>query len=496
MLLCEIEDEIKRRKEEYLWKYKPFDQQKAFHSIHTPVKMFIGGNQSGKTTAGLSEDIMIALCEHPVIKLKPPFTVWIVGLDRVNMLEGLIIPEFERMMPPRYIAHTDNKNHTYKLTNGVNVVFKSCDSGANKFQGKPVQYIHFDEEPPEDVYRECSARQLACGGYMSFTMTPTNGMSWSYYELYKKWIDDTDNGFVKVIEVNTRDNPFHDEARLGVLAENWDEQTKSMRLEGKYIQLGSRKVFSTRSLEDVGRTVKEPIFRGEIFKDPSGRMIFMPDDNGFAMGWKDMKPNGQYVMGVDTSEGINDSTAIEICEINGDSLEQVLEYNKIIPLELISTLLNDIGRYYNNAFMTIERNASGLSAIKDLMYVYPNLYLRQNEKGNLKDAFLTTDFGWQTNKYSKVMLISTFRKMLLSKQIIIHSDELYNEMCLFTEHKDGSTGAQAGGHDDRVLAMMLLVSGFQSDQVRTFDDITTPRNKESSIRNNREGDSLKNWLQH
>ena len=33
--------------------------------------------------------------------------------------------------------------------------FKSCDQGREKFQGTSLDYVWFDEEPPEDIYIEC-----------------------------------------------------------------------------------------------------------------------------------------------------------------------------------------------------------------------------------------------------------------------------------------------------------------------------------------------------
>jgi phage terminase large subunit-like protein len=55
--------------------------------------------------------------------------------------------------------------------------FKSYDQGRQKWQGETLDFVWFDEEPPEDIYMEGLTRTNATGGMVWLTFTPLLGMS-------------------------------------------------------------------------------------------------------------------------------------------------------------------------------------------------------------------------------------------------------------------------------------------------------------------------------
>lgn len=55
--------------------------------------------------------------------------------------------------------------------------FKYYAQGRRKWQGPPVDFVWFDEEPPEDIYDEGLARTIATRGMAAMTFTPLQGMS-------------------------------------------------------------------------------------------------------------------------------------------------------------------------------------------------------------------------------------------------------------------------------------------------------------------------------
>ena len=48
--------------------------------------------------------------------------------------------------------------------NHSKIWFKSCEAGREKFQGSSLDFVWFDEEPPEDIYNECKMRVLDKNG--------------------------------------------------------------------------------------------------------------------------------------------------------------------------------------------------------------------------------------------------------------------------------------------------------------------------------------------
>ena len=55
--------------------------------------------------------------------------------------------------------------------------FKSYEQGRRKFQGRTLDFVWWDEEPPMDVYQEGNARWSATGGMSYMTFTPLQGLS-------------------------------------------------------------------------------------------------------------------------------------------------------------------------------------------------------------------------------------------------------------------------------------------------------------------------------
>jgi len=68
---------------------------------------------------------------------------------------------------------------TVKHASGGNstLLFKAYEQGRGKWQANTVDYVWFDEEPPEDVYFEGITRTNATRGLIRLTFTPLKGMS-------------------------------------------------------------------------------------------------------------------------------------------------------------------------------------------------------------------------------------------------------------------------------------------------------------------------------
>ncbi len=55
--------------------------------------------------------------------------------------------------------------------------FKSYDQGRRKWQGETLDFVWFDEEPPDDIWIEGKTRTNATGGLVWLSFTPLLGMS-------------------------------------------------------------------------------------------------------------------------------------------------------------------------------------------------------------------------------------------------------------------------------------------------------------------------------
>ena len=109
--------------------------------------------------------------------------------------------------------------------------FKSCDQGREKFQGASLDFVWFDEEPPEDVYRECRMRVMDRQGEVFGTMTPLKGLTFVYNEIFLNRRNDPE-AWYEFME--WADNPYLDEKEVALMEASLDERTLQARRFGRF----------------------------------------------------------------------------------------------------------------------------------------------------------------------------------------------------------------------------------------------------------------------
>lgn len=236
--------------------YKPHVKQKQFHQSPLQQKLYIGGNRSGKTVGGIVEDVWWLKGEHPYRPLPmAPGTPCRGRIVTTSMTEGIkeiIIPELCRWLPPSLLLNGSWEDSYHKtdrkltLTNGATCELMSYDQDLQKFAGTSRHFIHFDEEPPKAIWGECKLRLLDTRGSWWITMTPVDGMTWVYEDLYEKH---GSNENLLVIEISIEENPYITQAEIEIALDGLDESEKKARREGKFVPLTGL-VFSSFSRED------------------------------------------------------------------------------------------------------------------------------------------------------------------------------------------------------------------------------------------------------
>lgn len=224
--------------------YVPHEKQTIFHSSTAREKLYIGGNRSGKTVGGTVEDIYWLTGKHPYRKTPPPPVKGrIVTVSYTEGMGLIIIPELKKWLPPSELINgswEDSYNANERmltLANGSSVELMSYDQKLEKFAGTSRHFTHFDEEPPKDIYRECKMRLLDTKGSLWITMTPVEGMSWVYDDIYLPGLDPK-NERITVVSIDTSENPHIDEEELEDVIEGLDEAERKARKEGKFVQIG------------------------------------------------------------------------------------------------------------------------------------------------------------------------------------------------------------------------------------------------------------------
>lgn len=457
ILLTKVIAEIQNRLKEYKIKdFKPLPHQKAFIKSNAKTTMLLGGNRSGKTTAGISNLILYVLDLHPVHRLTKNAMVWVVGLDTPNHINPILIPRVMEFIPSFMVDSFDKVERRLTLKNGCTIYFKSCDSGVGKFQSAAVDFLWFDEEPPENIWRESYTRTIDKAAPIYITMTPTNGVSWSYHELYTKH----DGKLVNVITAKLTDNTYLPQNEVQAFLDRLDESEKLVRLEGRYVQFGSKRIFSREIVDKLEKTIIQPIGFGEIY---NGKLIADTNQNSGLKIYKEPNPEDIYVLGVDTSEGVDDNTAMVLLGYNKDNktIYTSLTFNKVIQPEQIHQTVLAISRYANNPLVIIERNSTGAAIIDRLKQYGINLYIE--EKPTLYGTKIGTKLGWHTDGISKAKMIRDTKELLMNTKIKLFSSDILHEIDDYIEDNKGRAKG-ATGHDDLLMAFMLALQAMLSSQ--------------------------------
>jgi len=291
----------KQAVEPNILRYKPHDKQVRFHSSSAKTRLYIGGNRSGKTVGGITEDIWFLMRKHPYRKLPDvPIRGRIVCVDFNQGINQIIIPKLKQWLPPSLLINgswDDSYNSDRKLltlTNGSTCELMTYEQKLDAFAGTSRHFVHFDEEPPYQIYRECQMRLIDTDGDMWITMTPINGMTWIHDQIYEPGVNGSKPD-IDVVEVNIHDNPYLKQTAIDrVLGDIEDPDEREARESGKFIQLGGLvyKGFSR------SKHVIEPVNP----RDPEYREwgLARSMDHGFnnptAWLWHLISPNGQHII--------------------------------------------------------------------------------------------------------------------------------------------------------------------------------------------------------
>lgn len=204
----------RRRRRNRLTSYRPYAKQREFHEagrVHRE-RLFMAGNQLGKTVAGSAEWAYHLTGRYPDWwagrVFEEPGRYWAAGETRVSTrdtIQKLLVGEPEKelewgtgMIPGDDIVDTARAMGVANALDSITVkhvsggtstlLFKAYEQGRAKWQGDTLNGVWFDEEPPLDIYTEGLTRTNATDGMVMLTFTPLKGMS----DVVQAFLSDSD----------------------------------------------------------------------------------------------------------------------------------------------------------------------------------------------------------------------------------------------------------------------------------------------------------------
>jgi phage terminase large subunit len=239
-----IEKRVKEnRLEIYNVGEKVHKKQILFHECVKRIKAIFGGNRTGKTVGGAVEAVLHALGDSRYRKLKPS-SGWVVSLTG-DVQRRVAQPEVLRWLPKKEIkdiimrkGRKDDPEGSLieeiRLKNGQFIGFKTCEQGRESFQGASLGWVWFDEEPPEDIFKECWMRIMDQRGDMWFTMTPLLGLTWVYFMIY---LNENNNPNIDYWMFEWADNPWLSAEEIAEMEAVMDESEREARQFGRFSSL-------------------------------------------------------------------------------------------------------------------------------------------------------------------------------------------------------------------------------------------------------------------
>jgi hypothetical protein len=167
--------------------------------------------------------------------------------------------------------------------------------------------------------------------------------------------------------------------------------------------------------------------------------------NGEMEIWLPPVKGKEYVVAVDPAGGGSegDYSAAQVLEM--DTGLQCAEFAGHVGGLELAQMVTALATEYNGAWLVVERNnhGSGVLALAETACKYGRIY-RQGGQA-----------GWLTTSVSRPAMLGRLDAALVEEPDRFQSRLLLAECRSFVRLPNGSTGAQAGTHDDRVMAMAI-----------------------------------------
>lgn len=287
-MLQKIEREILLRASyQQLTSYSPYPKQVEFHAAgEYRERLLMAGNQLGKTLAAGFETAMHLTGLYPDWWIGRRFPRAVVGwaagvtvtstrdnpqrilLGRIGAQGTGAIPK-ERIVSvsmARGMADAVDTIRVHHISGDISTVqLKTYEQGREKWQGETLDFVWFDEEPPQDIYTEGLTRTNATGGVTYITFTPLLGMS----EVVKRFILDKVPG-THITQMTIDDALHYTAEQREAIKQSYPAFERDARTKG-IPQLGSGRVF--------------PIDQDEISCESMPIPDHWPQIGGLDFGW-------------------------------------------------------------------------------------------------------------------------------------------------------------------------------------------------------------------
>jgi hypothetical protein len=189
---------------------------------------------------------------------------------------------------------------------------------------------------------------------------------------------------------------------------------------------------------------------------PKGAKLY---PGGYEVVWERPLPNVQYVMGVDTSEGLPGCDYNGIGVMRRDNGKQVASLHGLFQPRILAQHVCRMASIYNNALTGIERENHGHAVIQKVMelglyrphYRGGNLYFHSVDR--IRDGKTSIRAGWTTSPITRSPMLEYLREWMESENALsrIMDRQFLIECMTFRLQTNGKFEHDSGCHDDSIM---------------------------------------------
>ena len=193
-----------------------------------------------------------------------------------------------------------------------------------------------------------------------------------------------------------------------------------------------------------------------------GGVAFEDEPDGFIRIYEPPEAGAPYVIGADTAGEGGDWFCAQV--LDNRSGRQVAVLRRRAGADVFAHQVYCLGKYYNDALIGIEDNFDRFPIMELERLGYKNQYVRQS-----MDSFtrrLRDSYGFRTTSRSRETVISGLVQALREDITLVSDGQTLQELLTFVRDENMRASAQAGAHDDCVMA--LAIAHFIRGQQRTY----------------------------
>jgi hypothetical protein len=199
-------------------------------------------------------------------------------------------------------------------------------------------------------------------------------------------------------------------------------------------------------------------------------------------------PGRRYILALDCATGraVNDEDTDNAAAvvIDVETGEEVGAYCAHVPPEQAAYDVDELGRYFNNALIAVERTGDGGTAILTLSgeCKYPSMY-KHKEWWKRERKVVEVD-GFPTTRKTRPIALNFICRFIMEHPELVWDEKFLDECLVFVRDEKGIPAGASGAHDDRVSArwiahyVRMVLLGYwrpfeqKSEKYQSADEMT------------------------